>query len=118
MTIDARFGDVLAVRRVMAGPPGAAPDPRAYSSRAYPPYRMPWMGPEFRPPGLIGHVQPPSAPPAAQPKPAATAKTANTATGSVTIGAANAAGPAGGADPKPTGSTAKAPSFPPVQDLE
>ena len=116
--VDARFGDVLAVRRVVAGPPGTAPEPRAYSLRAYPPYRMPWMGPEFRPPGLIGHV-PPSAPPAAQPKPPATAKAANTATRSVTIGTANAAGAAaGGADPKPTGSTAKAQSFPPVQAFE
>ena len=110
--VDARFGDVLAVRRVVAGPPGTAPEPRAYSSRPYPPYRMPWMRPEFRPPGLIGHVQPPSATPVAQPKPAPTAKAT---TGSVTIGAANAAV---GADLKPTGSTAKTSGFPPVQAFE
>src|SRR6266851_3064812 len=59
--VDARFGDVLSVRRVIvAGPPGAYPPPRVYGAmpRPYAPYEMPWMGPDFRPPGMIGRADP------------------------------------------------------------
>jgi hypothetical protein len=119
--VDARFGDVLAVRRVpAAGPPAASPEPRALTARPYPPYRGPWMSPDFRPPGVIGRARPPGSAPDALPKSVAApagsaAPSPSTGSGSVTVGAAT---PTRGVDPKPTGSTAKAPSFPPVQSLE
>ena len=111
--VDARFGDVLSVRRVVvAGPPGAYPEPpRVYGGvppRPYAPYEMPWMGPDFRPPGLIGRADPYLPyPPVPRSRPVASQgdkpehKAASRA-----------------ADPKPTGSTPKASSFPPVQSLE
>jgi hypothetical protein len=128
--IDARFGDVLSVRRVMAaGPPGVYPPPRVYGAvppRPYAPYEMPWMGPDFRPPGLIGRADPDQPyPPVPRSRPAAASadkpeqKSADAPASAhssvVTIG------PAAGsraADPKPTGSTRKPPSFPPAQSLE
>jgi len=126
--VDARFGDVLSVRRVIvAGPPGAYPPPRVYGAmpRPYAPYEMPWMGPDFRPPRMIGRADPdqpyppvPRSRPASQgdkPEPKAAAAPASPHASVVTIG------PSAGsraADPKPTGSTPKAPSFPPVQSLE
>ena len=103
------------------------PPPRVYGAmpRPYAPYEMPWMGPDFRPPGMIGRADPdqpyppvPRSRPASQgdkPEPKAAAAPASPHASVVTIG------PSAGsraADPKPTGSTPKAPSFPPVQSLE
>ena len=129
--IDARFGDVLSVRRVIfAGPPGAYPEPpRVYGGvppRPYAPYEMPWMGPDFRPPGLIGRADPylpyppvprlrPAPPAGNKPEQKAAAAPAGPGGSVVTIGPSAAAR---AADPKPTGSTPKPPSFPPVQSLE
>ena len=120
--VDARFGDVLAVRRMpAAGLPGASPEPRALTARPYPPYRAPWISPDFRPPGVIGRARPPGSAPDALPKSAAApgtgsaAPSPSAASGSVTVGAATAPR---GVDPKPTGSMAKAPSFPPMLSLE
>jgi len=121
--VDARFGDVLSVRRVVvAGPPGAYPEPRIYGGVAR---RMPWMGPDFRPPGLIGRADPsqayppvprsrPAVPGADKPEPKSAAAPASPSASVVTVGPSAAAR---AADPKPTGST-KAPSFPPMQSLE
>jgi hypothetical protein len=128
--VDARFGDVLSVRRVVvAGPPGAYPEPpRVYGvpPRPYAPYEMPWMGPDFRPPGLIGRADPylpyppvPRSRPATshgdKPEQKAAAAPASPRRSVVTIGPSAASR---AADPKPTGSTPKPPSFPPVQSLE
>jgi hypothetical protein len=127
--VDARFGDVLSVRRVIAaGPPGAYPEPRrlygAVRPRPYAPYERPWMGPDFRPPGTIGRVDPRSYPPAPQSKPATStgdkpeqksAAAPTKPTSVVTVGPSAAVR---AADPKPTGSTPKASGFPPVQSLE
>ena len=123
--VDARFGDVLSVRRILAGPPGAVPEPRAYGvvPRPYGPYEPPWMGPDFRPPGSIGRADPrrPDLP-APRPRPAAPVdKPEEKSVGAppspraavVTIGRSAASR---AADPAPTGSTA--PSFPPAQTLE
>ena len=127
--IDARFGDVLSVRPVIvAGPPGAYPaPPRVYGAvppRPYAPYEMPWMGPDFRPPGMIGRADPhepyppvprsrPGIPQGDKPEKAAAPAQPNVAV--VTVGPSAAAR---AADPKPTGSLPKQPSFPPVQSLE
>jgi len=128
--IDARFGDVLSVRRVIAaGPPGAYPPPRVYGAvppRPYGPYGMPWMGPDFRPPGLIGRADPdqtyppvprsrPGAPQGDKPDQKAAAAPAQPNAAVVTVGPSAAAR---AADPKPTGSLPKKPTFPPVQLLE
>jgi hypothetical protein len=116
--IDARFGDVLSVRRVIAvGPPGAYPE-RLYGL-------APWARPDFRPPGSIGRADPYSPyPPESQSRPgqlsdkpeqkSATAP-AKPPAATVTIGPSAASR---AADPKPTGSTAKTQSFPPAQSLE
>jgi hypothetical protein len=128
--IDARFGDVLSVRRVIAaGPPGAYPPPRVYGAappRPYGPYGMPWMGPDFRPPGLIGRADPdqtyppvprsrPGAPQGDKPDQKAAAAPAQPNAAVVTVGPSAAER---AADPKPTGSLPKKPTFPPVQSLE
>ena len=129
--VDARFGDVLSVRRVVvAGPPGAYPEPRrlygAVRPRPYAPYERPWMGPDFRPPGMIGRVDPhepyppvprsrPGAPQGEKPDQKAAAAPAQPNAAVVTVGPSAAAR---AADPKPTGSLPKKPSFPPVQSLE
>ena len=127
--VDARFGDVLSVRRARAEwPPGAYPvPPRVYGvlPRARAPYEMPWMGSDFRPPGLIGRADPYQAdPPMPRPRPApasenpqqkSAAAPASPNPAVVTIGPSAAAR---AADPKPTGSTARGPSFPPMQSLE
>ena len=126
--VDARFGDVLLVRRVVAGSRGAYRDPRMYGAvrpRPYAPYEMPWMGPDFRPPGTVGRADPrapyPPMPPSRSGGPAAdkpdqksAAAPAKPNLGMVTVGpSANARA----ADPNATGST-KASSFPPTQSLE
>ena len=119
VVIDARFGDVLSVRRVVALGPGGYPPPRLYR---FPP----WARPDFRPPGLIGRADPyPPYSPETRPRPgqpasdkpeqkSATAPAAPPAA-TVTIGPSAASR---AADPKPTGSTAKTQSFPPMQSLE
>jgi hypothetical protein len=127
--IDARFGDVLLVRRVVTAPRGAYPDPRrmygGVRPRPYAPSDMPWMGPDFRPPGAIGRADPrapyPSMPPsrsggtaADKPEQKSAAAAAKPNLGMVTVGpSANARA----TDSTATGST-KAPSFPPTQSLE
>ena len=120
VVIDARFGDVLSVRRAMAaGSPGAFPPPPPRVYGGFPgrpgPYEMPWMVPDFRPPAMIGRSDPPvPRPPAAdktQQKSAGSPASTNSAV--VTVGPAAASR----ADPRTTGST-KAPSFPPAQSLE
>ncbi len=128
--IDARFGDVLSVRRVIAaGPPGGyPPPPRVYGAmpRPYAPYEMPWMGPDFRPPGRIGRADPheayppvprsrPGASQGDKPEPKAAAAPTQPNAAVVTVGPSAASR---AADPKPTGSLPKKPSFPPVQSLE
>jgi hypothetical protein len=118
--IDARFGDVLSVRRVIAvGPPGAYPPSRVYGV-------APWARPDFRPPGLIGRTDPyppypqeprsgPGQPSADTPEQKSATAPAKPPAATVTIGASAVSRTA---DPKPTGSTAKTQSFPPVQSLE
>ncbi len=116
VVIDARFGDVLSVRRVVAaGPPGSFPPPRAYGAfpgRPPGPYTMPWMAPDFRPPAMIGRAPAPANPD--EKAGAKSAATPNPPTAVVTIGPAAAPR---GTDSTPTGS-AKASSFPPAQTLE
>jgi hypothetical protein len=126
VVIDARFGDVLSVRRVIvAGPPGAYPaPPRGYGP--YAPYGMPWMGPDFRPPGMIGRADPRESYPLAprsragvtqgdKPDQKAATAPAQPSAAVVTVGPSAAAR---AADPKATGSIPNKPSFPPVQSLE
>jgi hypothetical protein len=121
VVIDARFGDVLSVRRAIVAGPAAAPRP-------YAPYARPWIGSNFRPPGSIGRAdpyQPSASPPRSRPgtpgadkpeqKAAATAAPVNSNAPVVTIGPSAAARTE---DPKVTGSTSKASGFPPAQTLE
>jgi hypothetical protein len=96
--VDARFGKVLSVQRVIA-----AIAPGAYPARQ--------QVDEVRPPGPM--ARPPALPPEkAEQKSATAPANSNSA---MTIGA-SAAKPV--ADPKPTKSTSGGPSFPPVQSLE
>jgi hypothetical protein len=118
--VDARFGDVLSVRRVIAmGPPGAYPAPRVYGV-------APWMRPDFRPPGLIGRADPyradppasglrPGQPASEKPEQKSAGAPGSSNASTVTIGPSAASR---AADPKPTGSTAKKSAFPPMQSLE
>src|SRR5262249_60899015 len=63
VVVDARFGDVLSVRRVLALGPGAYPPRRLYGV-------APWARPDFRPPGLIGRSDPyPPYPPETRSRP-------------------------------------------------
>jgi len=126
VVVDARFGDLLSVRPIAAlGGPYLVP-----------PGRIPWLGPQLRPPKAIGQFDANSAPPlprarvapdaakqqsAASPEPEAAKPSQQSAAGPepppananvLTIGPAAPA-----ADPTPTGS-AVAPTFPPAQTLE
>ena len=94
--VDARSGNVLSVRGVVAASlPGGHPAPP-------------------RPSGLIVRTRPPAlAPEKQEQNPAATPASPNAWTVTIDPSAAKAA-----ADPKPTVSTPIAPSFPPVQSLE
>src|SRR5260370_20844712 len=94
--------------------------------RPYAPYEMPWMGPDFRPPGRIGRADPheayppvprsrPGASQRDQPEPKAAAAPAQPNAAVVTVGPSAASR---AADPKPTTSLPEKPSFPPVQSLE
>ncbi len=114
--VDARFGKVLSVQRVIAviqpdrypvrqpvdtiGPRPSAPD------------GIRTLG--ARPPRPIGETQPPALKPD-KPEQKSTATQASPDSSIVTIGASSIK-PA--ADPKPTGSTSGSPSFPPVQTFE
>ncbi len=112
--VDARFGKVLSVQRVIAViPPGAYPARQQVDGavpRPYAPYEI--RTPDVRPPGPI--ARPPALPPEKAEQKSTTPR-ASSNLSAVTIGAP-AAKPV--ADPKPTGSTSGAPSFPPVQALE
>jgi hypothetical protein len=96
--VDARFGRVLSVQRVVAViPPGAYPA------------RQQIEGVVPRPPGSIRETRSP----ALKPEKSATQASPNASV--VSVGASNAQ-PA--ADLKPTGSTSRSPDFPPVQSFE
>jgi hypothetical protein len=108
--VDARFGKVLSVQRVIAViPPGAYPAQQQVDGavpRPDAPYRT--RTPDVRPPGPI--ARPPALPPEkAEQKSATAPANSNPA---VTIDASAAK------DPKSTKSTSGSPSFPPVQSLE
>jgi hypothetical protein len=111
--VDARFGNLLSVQRVIAViPPGAYPA-RQQVDGAVPRPDAPYQTrtSDVRPPGPI--ARPPALPPEkAEQKSATAPANSNPA---VTIDA-SAAKPA--ADPKSTKSTSGSPSFPPVQSLE
>jgi hypothetical protein len=105
--VDARFGNVLAIQRVIAViPPGAYPTRQPVDAAA------PLRTPVVRPPELV--ARPPALPPE-KPEQKYTATPANPNPPVVTIGASNTK-PA--ADPKPTRSASGSPSFPPVQSFE
>src|SRR5262245_14869919 len=98
--VDARFGHVLAIQRVIAViPPGAYPAPQPVDAA------VPLRTPVVRPPELV--ARPPALPPE-KPEPKYTATPATPNSPVVIIGASNPKPPA---EAKPMGT----PSFPPVQ---
>ena len=105
--VDARFGNVLAIQRVIAViPPGAYPTPQPVDAA------VPLRTPVVRPPELMAR---PRALPPEKPEPKYTATPASPNPPVVTIGVSNTEPPA---DAKPIGSTPSSPSFPPVQSFE
>jgi len=112
--VDARFGNLLSVQRVIAViPPGAYPARQQVNGALAGPYApRETPTPDVRPPGPI--AQPPALPPEKAEQKSTTAR-ASSNPSAVTIGA-SAAKPV--ADPKPSGSTSGTSSFPPVQSLE
>ena len=132
VVVDARFGDVLSVRPVATlGAPYPVP-PGRIAVRPLPyEHDRPWLGPQFRPPAPIGRSDAPPPVPRARPAPDAAKPPQQSAAGptgsaapaaplasSKVLTVRPAAPAATGTDPTPTGSTPKAPAFPPAQTLE
>jgi hypothetical protein len=116
IVVDARFGKVLAVQRVIAViPPGAYPVRQPVDAAVPRPYTPDAIRtPDARSPGPVVETQPPALPPE-KPKQKSSAAPVSTNSSVVTPGV-SAANP--NADLKSTGSTSSSPSFPPVQSFE
>ncbi len=114
--VDARFGKVLSVQRIIAViPPGPYPVRQPVDAAVARPSTPDEIRiPGARPPRPIGETQPPALKPD-NPEQKSTATPASPNPPVVTIGASST-NPA--AAPKPTGSKSGSPSFPPVQSLE
>jgi hypothetical protein len=114
IVVDARFGKVLAVQRVIAViPPGTYPVPQPVDGASTRPYAPDQTGtPVIRPPDVV--ARPPAPLPLEKPDRKPTTGPASPTPAVVTIGTSSTKPVA---DPKPTGNTSS-PSFPPVQSLE
>jgi len=114
--VDARFGKVLSVQRIIAViPPGPYPVRQPVDAAVARPSTPDEIRiPGARPPRPIGETQPPALKPD-NPEQKSTATPASPNPPVVTIGASST-NPA--AAPEPTGSKSGSPSFPPVQSLE